>query len=162
MKRKQEIVIENLEKRVAELEAIITNQTVKVTEPTIPMEACKPVPVDNARKEIIDKARKTIGLHSVNNKDLDRIRRTQGISDEEEVKLAAAKEFFKCEMRMKNEDIEALDISTVFYAAKNPEWNNLYVKFSDQASLSHCYRFAKNLKPGRRIFQKCSTSATKH
>ena len=54
---------------------------------------------------------------------------------------------------MKNEDIEALNISTVFYAAKNPEWDSLYVRFSDQASLSHCYKFSKNLKPGRRIFQ---------
>ena len=153
MKRQQEIVTKNLEKRIADLEAIIVNKTVKVPEPVIPEEACISVAAHDAKKEIIDKARKTIGLHSINSKDLDRIRRTQGITDEEELKLASAKEFFKCEMRMKDDDIDALNISTVFYAAKNSEWNNLYVRFSDQASLSLCYRFAKNLKPGRRIFQ---------
>ena len=153
MKRQQEIVTKNLENRIAELEAIIVNQTVKVVESAAPKEACKSVDACDAKKVTIDQARKTVGLHSVNSKDLDRIRRTQGITNEEEIKLASAKEFFKCEMRMKDEDIDALNISTVFYAANNPEWNNLYVRFSDQASLSHCYKFAKNLKPGRRIFQ---------
>ena len=48
--------------------------------------------------------------------------------------------------------MDVLKINRVFYAANNPQWNNLYVEFADTASVSTCYRFAKNLKPGRRIF----------
>ena len=86
-------------------------------------------------------------------KDMDRIRRTQNITKEEDLKPALAKEYLKLEMRMNEEDINSLKIKRVFYDINNPDWNNLYVEFHDIASVSTCYRHAKNLKPNRRIFQ---------
>ena len=136
MKKQHETVINNLEKRIDELEAIIKKpHTKEPLDPKVPSEVEETENLNDTKKEIIEHARKTIGLHSVNYKDLCRIRRTQGITDEEEIKIALAREYFKCEMRMNDDDIETLNISKVFYAAKNPEWNSLYVQFSDSASL---------------------------
>ena len=56
---------------------------------------------DEEKRKTVSQASKTIGLHSVDMKDLDRIRRTQNISDVEDLKIALAKEFFKLEMRMR-------------------------------------------------------------
>ena len=152
LKKKHDLVTSNLEKRILELEAKTKDQNQEDTTPT-PAEEVICDDWNAVKKATVDQARKTIGLHSVNIKDLDRIKRTQDVTDEVELKLALAKEFFKYEMRMKEEDISALNISQVFYAVKNPVWNTLYVEFSDEESLSSCYKFAKNLKPGRRLFQ---------
>ena len=151
-KMKQTALTNNLVKRVAELEAKILHSHGQDT-PPMHGENITVVRNDEEKKKNIQQARKTIGLSTVNMKDLDRIRRTRNITDEEELKTALDREFFKLLMRMKEEDMDALNISKVFYAVNNPSWKNLYIEFSDEVSVSTCYRFANNLKPGRRIFQ---------
>ena len=99
MKKQHETVINNLEKRIDELEAIIKKQhTKEPLDPKVPSEVEETENLNDTKKEIIEHARKTIGFHSVNYKDLCRIKRTQGITDEEEIKIALAREYFKCSL----------------------------------------------------------------
>ena len=60
--------------------------------------------------EIIDRARRTVGLSTIDSDDLTRMRQVQfgGATTEEEEKLLAVKEYLKCELKIRSEDIEKI------------------------------------------------------
>ena len=85
---------------------------------------------------LLSSGSKVIGLKPIDKRHVEHVkRRLEDIVDETEVqrderaKKGAVNLFLKHEMRMKDEDIEELDIVKIFSPAKD-EWNTLYVELA--------------------------------
>ena len=66
--------------------------------------------------EIISLGRRTIGLHKIDEADLERMRQEQygGAKTEEEEKRLAVKEFLRCELKIDSDTIDSMEIERIF------------------------------------------------
>ena len=66
--------------------------------------------------EIISLGRRTIGLHKIDEADLERMRQEQygGAKTEEEEKQLAVKEFLRCELKIDSDTIDSMEIERIF------------------------------------------------
>ena len=90
---------------------------------------------------IISLARRTVGLHKIDQADLVRMRQEQygGAKSEEEEKLLAVKEYLKLELKLDRTTLERMDIERIFFPAKeDPQC--LYVTFKHVASVAKIYQ----------------------
>ena len=96
---------------------------------------------DTEVKKIISLARRTVGLHKINEADLRRMRLEQygGASSEEEEKFLAVQEYLKCELKIDSNTLQQMKIEKIFAPAKlDPQC--LYVTFMHEDSVSKIYR----------------------
>lgn len=68
--------------------------------------------IDPRVSDIIDLARRTVGLYKIDSADLVRMRLEQygGATTEEHEKLLAVKEYLRCELKIAQDDIEQMEI----------------------------------------------------
>ena len=91
-------------------------------------------------KEIVSQARRTVGLHKIDQDDLQRMRQDQfgGAKTEEEEKLLAVQEYLKCELKMDKDDLQNMEIEQIFLPfSDNPK--HLYVTFKDESSVARIF-----------------------
>ena len=103
-------------------------------------------------KKIISLARRTVGLHKINQADLRRMRQEQygGASSEEEVKFLAVQEYLKCELKIDSNTLQQMKIEKIFAPAKlDPQC--LYVTFMHEESVSKIYRKTRCMRKESRI-----------
>ena len=104
--------------------------------------------------EIIDRARRTVGLSRIDSDDLIRMRQVQfgGATNEEEEKLLAVKEYLKCELKIRSEDIEKMEIENIFVPAKErDDPKSLNVTFKQLSSVSRVYEKTRIMRKESRI-----------
>ena len=104
--------------------------------------------------EIIDVARRTVGLHKIDNGDLKRMRLQHfgGASNEEEEMELAVKEFLKCELKIGSEEIEDMLIENIFIPAKdkgNPQ--SLNVTFKSGKSVGRIFEKTRIMRKESRV-----------
>ena len=105
-------------------------------------------------KEIIDFARRTVGLCSIDSEDLARMRQDQygGATTEEEEKLLAVKEYLRCELKISNKDIEEMEIENIFVpASEKHDPRSLNVTFRNYSSVIRIYEKTRIMRKGSRI-----------
>ena len=100
-------------------------------------------------KEIVSAARRTVGLHKINQEVVDKYVK-QGDVDETEARFRAVKEYMKNEMKVSEEVVGDMHIEKVFPPAK-ADWNTLYVKFASESSVHMLYSHARNMKAALRL-----------
>ena len=103
---------------------------------------------------LMDRARKVIGLKPIDKRHVEQMLRrlevVEGETEEEmkeRAKLAAVKLFFKDEMRMKEENMEALTIVKIFPPAKE-DWNTLYVELASSEMVQYALSFTSYMRRG--------------
>ena len=66
--------------------------------------------------EIIDVARRTVGLNRIDREDIERMKQPQfgGATTEEEAKILAVKEYLRCELKLNPEVIDSMVIDSIF------------------------------------------------
>ena len=103
-------------------------------------------------RQIISKARRTVGLQRIDSGDLIRMRQAQfgGAQSEDEEKLLAVHEFLKCELKLSKETINSMDIESIFAPARqNPQC--LYVTFIHGSSLTRIFERVRCMRKESRI-----------
>ena len=96
-------------------------------------------------------AKKTLGMSPIDKQDIERFMKEEhGGLNEEESKVAAVKEYFEMEMRMKPEVVEEVmkSVEKVF-EPKKQDWNTLYVSFSSEAVADKVLRHTQYMKKGK-------------
>ena len=104
--------------------------------------------------EIIDHARRTVGLFKIDNDDLKRMRLDHfgGAKSEEEEMTLAVKEFLRCELKLNSEDIEDMLIENIFIPAKDRnEPQSLNVTFRSVKSITKIFERTKIMRKESRI-----------
>ena len=104
--------------------------------------------------EIIDIARRTVGLHKIDSSDLARMRLAQygGATCEEEEKLLAVKEYLVCELKIAVDDVENMKIESIFIPAKDASLpQSLNVTFKDHSSISKIYERTRIMRKESRV-----------
>ena len=103
-------------------------------------------------RQIISKARRTLGLHRIDSGDLSRMRQVQfgGAKTEAEEKELAVKEFLKCELKLSSETINSMEIEEIFAPArKDPDC--LYVTFTHGSSVGRIFERTRVMRKEARI-----------
>ena len=98
-------------------------------------------------EKLVSYALKVVGFKPIEERDMNRIKRTESIEDEDEVTRRCLGEFWRCELRMPAKVVEELldDIVKVW----NPpeaDWDKLYVEFKDERSVKLCFSYCKFLR----------------
>ena len=91
-------------------------------------------------QQVVSEARRTVGLHRIDQADLTRMRQEQfgGAKTAEEEKILAVKEYLKLELKIDTSSIERMGIEKTFYLnSENPEC--LFVTFLHRSSVSKIY-----------------------
>ena len=70
----------------------------------------------SAVAEIMDVARRTVGLSRIDREDIERMKQPQfgGATTEEEAKILAVKEYLRCELKLNPEVIDSMVIDSIF------------------------------------------------
>ena len=102
--------------------------------------------------EIISLGRRTIGLHKIDEADLERMRQDQygGAKTEEEERLLAVKEYLKCELKIDSETIESMEIERIFSPPMTSP-SHLYVTFKKESSVARVFEQTRIMRSGSRI-----------
>ena len=100
-------------------------------------------------KDVVSSARRTVGLHKVDQADVDKQVKL-GAADENEARVKAVKEFMMEEMKISKEMADEMHIEKVFPPAK-ADWTTLYVKFVSQSSVHKLYSHARNMRAASRL-----------
>ena len=91
-------------------------------------------------QQVVSEARRTVGLHRIDQADLTRMRQEQfgGAKTVEEEKILAVKEYLKLELKIDTSSIERMGMEKTFYLnSENPEC--LFVTFKHRSSVSKIY-----------------------
>lgn len=102
--------------------------------------------------KVMAMARRTLGLHRIDSRDLVRMRQVQfgGAKTEAEERELAVREFLKCELKMSQETIDTMEIERIFAPArKDPEC--LYVTFKHGSSVARIYEKTRVMRREARI-----------
>ena len=121
--------------------------------PNQAMDRSKVTDEEDARlSEIRFLARRTVGLHKIDEHDLVRMRQHQygGAKTEEEERLFAVKEFFKCEMKIDGDTLEKMEIEEIF-EPENTNLQCLFVTFKHLSSVSRIYEKTRCMRKDSRI-----------
>ena len=99
---------------------------------------------------LCEKARRTIGLNRIDEKDIQRMYSETygGASSRERARLLAVKEFMLCELKISSKDQEHMEIEDIF-ERRSEELDTLYVRFKHRSSLSRIFERVKFLTNGR-------------
>ena len=104
--------------------------------------------------DIIDHARRTVGLYKIDSDDLKRMRLSHfgGAKTEEEEMTLAVKEFLKCELKIGQDDIEDMLIENIFIPAKDRgDPQSLNVTFRSVKSVTKIFEKTKIMRRESRI-----------
>ena len=104
--------------------------------------------------DIIDHARRTVGLYKIDNDDLKRMRLSHfgGAKTEEEEMTLAVKEFLKCELKIGLDEIENMLIENIFIPAKDrDDPQSLNVTFKSVKSVTKIFEKTKIMRKESRI-----------
>ena len=104
--------------------------------------------------EIIDMARRTIGLHKIDRDDLARMRLEHygGATTEEEEKVLAVREYLKCELKIGQDESASMEIENIFIPAKEKDDpKSLNVTFKNFSSISKIYERTRIMRKESRI-----------
>ena len=110
------------------------------------------VPNSDQVVEIISLSRRTVGLHSIDEGDLERMRQQQfgGATNEEEEKLYAVQEYLKCELKLSSEVLATMEIEKIFIPpGRDPK--HLFVTFKSESSLTRIYERTRIMRKSSRI-----------
>ena len=110
--------------------------------------------LDPKIEELIDHARRTVGLYKIDSDDLARMRQEQygGATTEHEEKLLAVKEYLKCELKLNQDDISSMEIEDISIPTKEKDDpQSLNVTFSSFASVTRIYEKTKIMRKESRI-----------
>ena len=110
------------------------------------------VPNSDQVVEIISLSRRTVGLHSIDEGDLERMRQQQfgGATNEEEEKLYAVQEYLKCELKLSSEVLATMEIEKIFTPpGRDPK--HLFVTFKSESSLTRIYERMRIMRKSSRI-----------
>ena len=110
------------------------------------------VPNSDQVLEIISLSRRTVGLHSIDKGDLERMRQQQfgGATNEEEEKLYAVQEYLRCELKLTSEILAAMEIEKIFTPpGRDPKY--LFVTFKSESSLTRIFEKTRIMRKGSRI-----------
>ena len=104
--------------------------------------------------EIMDVARRTVGLNRIDREDIERMKQPQygGATTEKEAKLLAVKEYLRCELKIDPEVIETMAVENIFEPEKerdNPQ--SLNVTFQDSLSVSKIFEKTRIMRRESRI-----------
>ena len=102
--------------------------------------------------EIISLSRRTVGLHSIDEGDLERMKQQQfgGATNEEEEKLYAVQEYLRCELKLTSEILAAMEIEKIFTPpGRDPKY--LFVTFKNESSLTRIFEKTRIMRKGSRI-----------
>ena len=102
--------------------------------------------------EIISLARRTVGLHRIDNSDLERMRQQQfgGAKTEDEEKRLAVQEYLRCELKIGNDVQKSMEIEEIFPAyGENPA--HLYVTFKEESSVTRIFEKTRIMRKESRI-----------
>ena len=107
---------------------------------------------DTKIKEIVGKARRTIGLHPIDKYDLERIRNNSDETmSENDIEKLAAIEFLRDEMKISENDLLRMEINKIWKPVTSAFQNCLWVEFALEASVFICYGNTFRLKPNHRL-----------
>ena len=104
--------------------------------------------------EIIDFARRTIGLHKIDSGDLKRMRLDHfgGASNDEEEMELAVKEFLKCELKIGSDEIDDMLIENIFIPAKDKgDPQSLNVTFKSGKSVGRIFEKTRIMRKESRV-----------
>ena len=110
--------------------------------------------VGKAVAEIIDVARRTVGLSRIDREDLERMKQPHfgGATTEEEAKLLAVKEYLRCELKIEQGLIDDMAIDNIFSPEnRRDEPQYLNVTFRDSLSVSKIYEKTRIMRKESRI-----------
>ena len=110
--------------------------------------------IDPRVAEIIDMARRTVGLCSIDSTDLARMRQAQfgGATTEEEEKEYAVREYLRCELKIRDETADKMEIENIFVpASERDDPKSLNVTFKDYSSVTHIYEKTRIMRKDSRI-----------
>ena len=114
---------------------------------------CQDAGEEDARLgEIRYLARRTVGLHKIDDHDLLRMRQHQygGARTVEEERLFAVKEFFRCEMKIDSDTLENMEIENIF-PPKKTDLQCLFVTFRHLSSVSRIFEKTRCMRKASRI-----------
>ena len=109
---------------------------------------------DRQVAEIIDHARRTVGLFKIDNDDLKRMRLEHfgGAKSEEEEKQLAVKEYLRCELKFDISEIDDMEVENIFIPAKDKgEPQSLNVTFKSVSSVSKIYEKTRIMRKESRV-----------
>ena len=109
---------------------------------------------ENEVAEIIDVARRTVGLYKIDRSDLARMRLEHfgGATTEEEEKKLAVKEYLRCELKFGPEEIEDMEVESIFIPAKDRgDPQSLNVTFRSLRSVSRIFEKTRIMRKESRI-----------
>ena len=121
-----------------------------VTTPTDPIQSDH----DKQVTEIIDLARRTVGLYKIDNDDLKRMRLVHfgGATTEDEEKQLAVREYLKCELKFDLEEINNMEVENIFIPARDKgEPQSLNVTFKSVSSVSRIYEKTRIMRKESRV-----------
>ena len=100
-------------------------------------------------KEIIDLARRTVGLDRIGKDDLVRMRQEQygGAKTEGEEMMLAVQEYIKCELKMDSDTLERMEVENIF----SEDSECLFVTFRHGASVARIFEKTRIMRRGSRI-----------
>ena len=104
--------------------------------------------------EIIDHTRRTVGLYKIDGADLARMREVRygGATTEDEEKLLAVKEYLVCELKIRQEDVNKMEIENIFVPTKEMDHpQSLNVTFKQYSSVSKIYEQTRIMRRESRI-----------
>ena len=104
--------------------------------------------------EIVDLARRTVGLYKIDTADLKRMRLDHfgGATTEEEEKQFAVKEYLRCELKFNTEEIENMEVESIFIPAKDKgEPQSLNVTFKSVTSVNRIYEKTRIMRKVSRV-----------
>ena len=110
------------------------------------------VPSSDQALEIISLSRRTVGLHSIDEGDLERMKQQQfgGATNEEEEKLYAVQEYLRCELKLTSEILAAMEIEKIF-TPPGRDTKYLFVTFKNESSLTRIFEKTRIMRKGSRI-----------
>ena len=110
--------------------------------------------IDTEIAEIIDHARRTIGLYKIDAADLARMREARygGPTTEDEEKALAVKEYLVYELKIGEDDVNDMEIENIFVPAKDMDHpQSLNVTFKQYSSVSKIYEQTRIMRRESRI-----------
>ena len=110
--------------------------------------------IDPRVAEIIDMARRTVGLCSIDSNELARMRSAQygGATTEEEEKQYAVREYLRCELKISDEIADEMEIESIFVpVSEKDDPRSLNVTFKDYSSVIKIYEKTRIMRKDSRI-----------
>ena len=114
----------------------------------------EPDALNEKLNEVIDMARRTVGLSRIDNDDISRMKQEQygGASSEAEARLFAVREYLRCELKICDEDIKKMEIENIFTPTGNKDDpSSLNVTFKDMLSVIKIYEKTRIMRKESRI-----------